>query len=281
MKTSGTPPSSAPAVVNGGWAQPEETQHAKPAFQGVIGFDPPDRASTHSPEQKARWLNEVDQWRASAEEGEADNYERAAKQIRACITQENTHLFLGNLGLRSLPDAIWEQTQLKQLILGCNQLTSVPEKIGNLRNLTHLVLNGNSIQAIPESIGNLINLEILDLCGHSMNALPATTGNLKKLKFCYLISSMPLHNWSNLAGLPSSCTVFLWSPPEGSLNLPPIATVKPHKPNGGPFLVCGFDQLPAQGLPMTGDAPQASTLTLKPKSPRATSRARRFAASRA
>ena len=59
----------------------------------------------------------------------------------------------------SLPDEIYQLTNLTVLHLFNNKLESISEEIGKLTNLTKLFVHDNQLKSLPKSIGNLVNLD--------------------------------------------------------------------------------------------------------------------------
>lgn len=88
-----------------------------------------------------------------------------------------THLSLRNNGLATLPHEIGRLTALTQLSVADNQLTTLPTEIGQLKQLTHLNLKNNQLTALPFEICELEMLEMLQLQG---NPLPIPASLLAK-----------------------------------------------------------------------------------------------------
>ena len=82
------------------------------------------------------------------------------------------------IGLKELPDELWELEQLTSLNLYGNQLTAVPEAFFGLINLTILDLSGNQLTAVPETISSLTKLTELDLSDNRLTALPQAISGL-------------------------------------------------------------------------------------------------------
>ncbi|HCJ34307.1 MAG TPA: GTP-binding protein, partial [Ktedonobacter sp.] len=75
--------------------------------------------------------------------------------------------------LTSLPESLWQLTNLQLFNVGENQLTSLPESIGNLTHLHTLDLGHNELTSLPEALGHLTNLTFfLYLSNNHLTALP-------------------------------------------------------------------------------------------------------------
>ena len=64
-------------------------------------------------------------------------------------------LNLWKKALGSVPDSVWEQTELEALILADNGLTKVSDQLGNLNRLRMLDLGHNKLTQLPESLGDI------------------------------------------------------------------------------------------------------------------------------
>jgi leucine-rich repeat protein SHOC2 len=115
---------------------------------------------------------------------------------RARLNQVST-LSLRFSQLTTLPDSLWQLTNLTGLDLSDNQLTILPESLGNLSNLTWLNLDNNYLVYLPKSLGNLANLKQISLYNNRLITLPKNLGNLSNLK------RLNLYN-NRLTILPSS-----------------------------------------------------------------------------
>lgn len=126
---------------------------------------------------------------------------------------EEKELNLSKLGLRKIPQFLYEFKNIKTLNLESNNLENIsssigklkhlqilnlsynnlknlPESIGNLKSLTHLLLINNKLEKLPDTIGNLISLIVLDLGANpnprvfgtnQLKKVPESIGNLKSL----------------------------------------------------------------------------------------------------
>ena len=60
--------------------------------------------------------------------------------------------------LGEVPEWVWQQTELRVLILANNGLTALPPGIGRLHRLTTLDLGHNALTSVPDELGNLNEL---------------------------------------------------------------------------------------------------------------------------
>ncbi|GJP37099.1 hypothetical protein CLOM_g21543 [Closterium sp. NIES-68] len=89
------------------------------------------------------------------------------------------------LGLRSLPPALGQLSNLRRLVLdSCLQLATLPEEIGQLTGLEELeLLSLDCLRHLPESIGQLQRLKWFKMCWcMSVRSLPESIGQLKELE---------------------------------------------------------------------------------------------------
>ena len=64
-------------------------------------------------------------------------------------------LWLGELGIHSIPQEIGILTALKNLRLNSNKLVGLPKEIGQLEALEYLNIDSNNITSLPSEIGDL------------------------------------------------------------------------------------------------------------------------------
>lgn len=96
------------------------------------------------------------------------------------------HINLDGWGLKSIPEEIFELTNLKSLSLEFNELTEIPDVISNLSSLKYLYLDYNLLDALPESIRLLSSLKGLSIIHNDISDLPESIANLKHLKHIYV-----------------------------------------------------------------------------------------------
>ena len=96
-------------------------------------------------------------------------------------TKTETVVNLSKKGLKTIPDEVFDNTDIKVLRLYGNQLDSISERIGELVNLEKLYLGKNNLKTLPKSIGNLKNLQILSVQYNQISSLPEEIGGLTNL----------------------------------------------------------------------------------------------------
>lgn len=161
----------------------------------------------------------------------SENYEIrfnvAKERIAFAITKGKKNINISGLGLKTIPQEIFEIYDLKELYLGGNQLTDLPNDLANLQELVSINLqkcqfshfpdvllklkniqsinfSRNKIETIPDSIDSLTELRILILAKNLVNYIPNSIGSLSKLHTLELggnrISKIP-KEMSNLTSL--------------------------------------------------------------------------------
>lgn len=93
------------------------------------------------------------------------------------------HVNLDGWGLKSIPQEVFELTNLKSLSLEFNQLTKIPDEISNLKSLKYIFLGYNLLKSLPKSIGMLLSLKDLNIIHNTISDLPKSIKKLKNLKY--------------------------------------------------------------------------------------------------
>ncbi len=162
-----------------------------------------DYATTFNDVDGYAWVQRNDTTFFLDTEGKEYPLAEAVDKLHSNITALDLH----NQSLKSLPSAVFQNPDLKVLLLYQNQLAVLPAQlwelkalenlnlraneslkvlppqIGALTNLRKLDLNGTSIERIPEQIGKLANLQTLDLSyNEHLTGIPRQIGNLKNLE---------------------------------------------------------------------------------------------------
>ncbi|XP_066270599.1 leucine-rich repeat and IQ domain-containing protein 4-like [Branchiostoma lanceolatum] len=95
-------------------------------------------------------------------------------------------LNLQGRALHSLPDELFNLTEVQHLYIADNLLTSLPEDLVNLSELVRLDANRNKLRTFPEVLLKMSQLEDLNLGENGFNSLPSDIGKLIKLKKLWL-----------------------------------------------------------------------------------------------
>jgi leucine-rich repeat protein SHOC2 len=112
------------------------------------------------------------------------------------MIRQNLKVDLSGQRLTSIPDSVFEITDVTYLDLGssdvtfypplsalvdsnANEISELPEQIGKLTKLQTLILNSNKLTTLPNGIIKLTDLEVLDL---SINKNMDIVQQLDKLK---------------------------------------------------------------------------------------------------
>ncbi|MFZ5553299.1 MAG: leucine-rich repeat domain-containing protein [Bacteroidota bacterium] len=108
--------------------------------------------------------------------------EQEEKEKPGDFSNNNTTLSMRKKELTEIPSFVFEETQLKELILEKNELTALPPEIGKLTGLEILDVDQNQLRIIPDEIGQLVKLKELDLDYNILTELPSSIGNLEELR---------------------------------------------------------------------------------------------------
>ncbi|KAI8489386.1 hypothetical protein Bbelb_328290 [Branchiostoma belcheri] len=99
-------------------------------------------------------------------------------------------LNLSNQGLTSIPEEVFDLTDLESLDVSNNKLTSIPEAIGRLQKLYRLDANGNKLTSLPQAIGSLQELKQLYVHNNNLRELPDGLEALNKLEWLFVKDNM-------------------------------------------------------------------------------------------
>ena len=83
---------------------------------------------------------------------------------------------------KTIPNEIWNMTNLQFLDLSKNKIDSIPPQIKNLKNLQILILSKNKINNLPEEFYQLQNLKVIRLGSNDIEYLSNQIRNFKKLE---------------------------------------------------------------------------------------------------
>ncbi len=93
-------------------------------------------------------------------------------EIKGKTIKQVTKLNLSNKNLKTIPNNLYQYTNLEKLDLSKNRITSIPKDILKLRKLRTLDLSFNQIKVLHSSIFKLPKLRILNLHGNQIEHLP-------------------------------------------------------------------------------------------------------------
>lgn len=90
-------------------------------------------------------------------------------------------LRLANSRLESVPEGVFDLTNLRSLDLSGNSITALPASLVELNSLKSIDLSKNPIDSIPSWLGNLESLEEIDLTNTALTYLPSGIGHINIL----------------------------------------------------------------------------------------------------
>jgi small GTP-binding protein len=108
--------------------------------------------------------------------------EEVLNKIKKAKAYGDTTLYLGGMGITTLPPELFQLTNLTELDLRHNQFSSLPSEICKLTNLQKLNLWNNRLSDQYSAICQLPNLAVLDLRNNQFKSLPPEICNLRNLK---------------------------------------------------------------------------------------------------
>ncbi|XP_066264980.1 leucine-rich repeat and death domain-containing protein 1-like isoform X2 [Branchiostoma lanceolatum] len=92
------------------------------------------------------------------------------------------YLDLSNQGLTSIPEEVFDITDLEILDVANNKLTCIPEAIGRLQKLRALDARGNMLTSLPQAIGSLQQMRILYIDDNQLTEVPPGVCSLSNLE---------------------------------------------------------------------------------------------------
>lgn len=149
---------------------------------------------------------------------------------RAYFHDAHQSLRLDYAYLRTVPNSVFERTDLRALSLVGNQLKALSPRIGMLQQLRALDLSGNQLSELPDTFAQLIQLEALVLSTNQFQTFPDVLCQLPNLKFLQLkgnkLTSLP-ERIRELQGLCILDLAFnpLTTLPEGLAELPALTNL--------------------------------------------------------
>ena len=96
----------------------------------------------------------------------------------------SAQLSLWKQRLGSVPEWVWERTELETLVLADNGLSEISDRIGRLKNLRTLDLGHNELTGVPDALGDLDGLtDFLYLHDNRLTSLPPSISRLTRLRY--------------------------------------------------------------------------------------------------
>jgi hypothetical protein len=110
-------------------------------------------------------------------------------------------LDLSGLGLKAIPESVFDFAGLTALKLQRNEIIAIPGSISRLSNLRSLNLGYNDLTVIPESIGYLKKLDHLDFSHNHITSIPESLSSLVGLKAFVISENQLMKIPGSLSGL--------------------------------------------------------------------------------
>eukprot|EP00058_Branchiostoma_floridae_P003871 XP_002589359.1 hypothetical protein BRAFLDRAFT_77808 [Branchiostoma floridae] len=105
--------------------------------------------------------------------------------------------------LTSIPEAIGRLQKLYRLDAYSNMLTRLPQAIGSLQKLTHLYIYDNQLTEMPSGVCSLPNLEVLSVGNNKLSTFPPGVEKLQKLRELYINGNQLTEVPSGVCSLPN------------------------------------------------------------------------------
>ena len=90
-------------------------------------------------------------------------------------------LDLSELGLKQIPDFVFEMKKLDYLKMTDNEIASIPQQLNNLKNLKFLNLSSNKIQEFPNNL-EFPKMETLYLADNPLKSIPVFVSKMQHLQ---------------------------------------------------------------------------------------------------
>ncbi|EBW6578327.1 E3 ubiquitin--protein ligase [Salmonella enterica subsp. enterica serovar Newport] len=124
--------------------------------------------ATTTPQTAAEYDAAWSEWKRAAPEGESRGRAEAVKRMRACLKKGNSVLYVGRVGLTTLPDLL--PPNITTLFIPDNNLTSLPALPPGLRELS---VSHNQLTRLPPLPPGLCKLSVFNNQLASLPALPS------------------------------------------------------------------------------------------------------------
>ncbi|EEI5589936.1 E3 ubiquitin--protein ligase [Salmonella enterica] len=129
--------------------------------------------ATTTPQTAAEYEAAWSEWKRAAPEGESRGRAEAVKRMRACLKKGNSVLYVGRVGLTTLPDLL--PPNITTLFIPDNTLTRLPALPPGLRELS---VSYNQLTRLPQLPPGLCKLSVFN---NQLTSLPALPSGLQIL----------------------------------------------------------------------------------------------------
>ncbi|HFJ4323473.1 TPA: NEL-type E3 ubiquitin ligase domain-containing protein [Salmonella enterica] len=129
--------------------------------------------ATTTPQTAAEYEAAWSEWKRAAPEGELRGRAEAVKRMRACLKKGNSVLYVGRVGLTTLPDLL--PPNITTLFIPGNTLTRLPALPPGLRELS---VSYNQLTRLPQLPPGLCKLSVFN---NQLTSLPALPSGLQIL----------------------------------------------------------------------------------------------------
>ncbi|EDV2610587.1 E3 ubiquitin--protein ligase [Salmonella enterica subsp. enterica] len=199
--------------------------------------------ATTTPQTAAEYEAAWSEWKRAAPEGESRGRAEAVKRMRACLKKGNSVLYVGRVGLTTLPDLLPPNITtlfipgnnltrlpalppgLRELSVSYNQLTSLPPLPPGLCKLSVFNNQLASLPALPSG------LQILWAYRNRLTSLPALPSGLRELSvYSNQLTRLP----ESITGLSSEATVNLEGNPLSERTLQALRDITSAPGYSGP-----------------------------------------------
>ncbi|EDW9443372.1 E3 ubiquitin--protein ligase, partial [Salmonella enterica subsp. houtenae] len=124
--------------------------------------------ATTTPQTAAEYYAAWSEWKRAAPEGESRGRAEAVKRMRACLKKGNSVLYVGRVGLTTLPDLL--PPNITTLFIPGNSLTRLPALPPGLRELS---VSYNQLTSLPPLPPGLCKLSVFNNQLASLPPLPS------------------------------------------------------------------------------------------------------------
>ncbi|ENS4269415.1 E3 ubiquitin--protein ligase [Salmonella enterica] len=215
----------------------ERTEHA----EGASGTSR--LPATTAPQTAAEYDAVWSAWQRAAPEGEARGRAAAVKKMRDCLKNGNPVLYVGRVGLTTLPDHL--PPHITTLFIPGNNLTSLPALPSGLRELSVSYNQLTSLPPLPSGLWKLSvfnnqlaslpplpsGLQTLWAYRNQLPSLPALPPGLRDLSVSHnQLASLP----ESITGLSSEATVDLAGNPLSERTLQTLRDITSAPDYSGP-----------------------------------------------